>query len=139
MYSLRAYNEDAHTNVLVSSFSEVAPLVWVASWPRSCRKPGARFVVYPGSPTQRFIALERGEMLCVYHKNTLLTWVAYDHVVHPCFESSSYSRYSSPQAATKRLDEEDDEQLWLVRGESKELCKDALIMAQCLFHKRHHH
>jgi len=134
MYSLRAYNEDAHTNVLISSFSDVSPLVWVASWPRSCRKPGARFVVYPGSPTQRFIALDKGEMLCVYHKTTLLTWVAYDHVVHPCFESPT---------TTKRLnqegEDEDDEQLWLVRGESKELCKDALIMAQCLFDKQNHH
>jgi hypothetical protein len=31
--------------------------------------------------------------------------------------------------------DDDDERLWIVRGESKEHCKDALIMAQNLFCK----
>lgn len=139
MYSLRAYNEHTHTNVWVSSFCETAvAMVWVAPWPKSCRRrPPSYFMVYPGDDeSKRFLTLERNEILCVYHKETLLTWTTYDHVVYPCFHSSS--RYSPPPraaAAAKRLEEEeedddDDERLWVVRGESKELCKEALLTAR---------
>ena len=139
MYSLRAYNEHTHTNVWVSSFCETAvAMVWVAPWPKSCRRrPPSYFMVYPGGDeSKRFLTLERNEILCIYHKETLLAWTTYDHVVYPCFVvTRTESKYSPPSA--KRLEgsrdeeeEEDDERLWVVRGESKELCKEALLTAR---------
>jgi hypothetical protein len=140
MYCLRAYSADAQTNVLISHFSKLTSCVWVAPWPKSCRqKSGVQFIIYPGVISDRFLKLEKDEIMCVYYKNTLMTWTRYHHVVYPSFESPETFRsrdVSSAQAPTNtsiaatNTSDDDDERLWIVRGESKEHCKDALIMAQ---------
>jgi hypothetical protein len=163
MYCVRAYDADAKTNVLISHFSQLTSCVWVAPWPKSCRqKPGVQFIIYPGVTSDRFLKMQKDEVMCVYYKTILMTWTRYHHVVYPSFESPEKFRsrdvspphsrrfvlrdVSSALAPTNtsmgdtntsmvNTSDDDDERLWIVRGESKEHCKDALIMAQNLFCK----
>jgi hypothetical protein len=122
VYSLRKYNENTQTNVCVSTFHYVTDAVMVAKWTRNDDDDErVRFLLHPSPATnRRFLELAPNELLCVYHRHQLLMWTSSKHAIAPSF-------------AVPSSDEEEDLFIWLVKGPTEEICKDALLVAQRLF------
>jgi hypothetical protein len=112
-YSLRVYDKEAGTNVHAATFLHTpADRNVMLANVRAVK--GKRFLVYPSDSTKRILQLAPDEILCVYHKEQLITWTKWDHVIYPSFE----------------FDSDDESFVLLVKGESKEQCYEALLQAR---------